>query len=341
MKSKLIYIIAAVVAVVVLAVSGGIYWYTSNNYVAKVGGEKITKAEFSIFLSQAKAEMESEAKDENEKKALWESKIEGKDAKEVAKENALKYAKDLKISLIQAKEKKIALDKTELDRINSEVDRMITQEGGRAALENKIKELYGVNFDEYVAFYKDYMLFTKFMSEAPKGIQVNDEDVRKYYTEKMETAESTTVRHILLQTKDPSGNVLPADKQEEVKKKADEVLSKAKAGGDFGALAKEFSEDPGSKDTKGQYTFGKGEMVKEFEDWSFKAKPGDIGMVKSDFGYHIMKKPTFEEMNKDDYENLKKGAQQNKLVKELDTLKNDPKYDVVKNQRVFDSIKVA
>ncbi len=75
------------------------------------------------------------------------------------------------------------------------------------------------------------------------------------------------------------------------KKKAEEVLARARKGEDFAALARQFSEDPGSKDKGGDLgAFGRGQMVKPFEDAAFSMAPGEIrGPVKSDFGYHIIK----------------------------------------------------
>lgn len=69
-----------------------------------------------------------------------------------------------------------------------------------------------------------------------------------------------------------------------------EVLAK---GADFSALAKKYSEDGGSKDKGGDLGyFGKGAMVKPFEDAVWKLKTNQItsALVKSDFGYHIIKK---------------------------------------------------
>ncbi len=78
-----------------------------------------------------------------------------------------------------------------------------------------------------------------------------------------------------------------------IQTKALEVLAKAKAGDDFGMLAAMYSEDPGSKDNKGEYPAtekGSG-WVKEFEDAVFNAKNTGVlpNLVKTQFGYHIMK----------------------------------------------------
>lgn len=340
MKNKWIKIIAIAVAIAALAVGGIIYWNISNSYVAMVGNEKITKAEFNFFLTQAKSEMEANAVDENEKKALWESTIDGKSAKDTAKDNALKYAKEFKINLIKVKESKTVLTAEESKGISDYIDQVVKEQGGRNATEELLKQEYGMTLTEYKKFYTDYYLYQKYMSEAPKTLTVNDADIQSFYSQYMESAEVVTVRHILISTLDANGAALSADKVAEAKKKAEDILAKVKAGGDFNALVMEYSEDEGTKEDKGQATFGKGETVQAFEDWGFKAKPGDVGMITTDYGYHVMKKPTLDEMKKDDYESLKSNTQQYKLVKELESISNDPKYDLKINQGVFKSIQV-
>lgn len=77
-----------------------------------------------------------------------------------------------------------------------------------------------------------------------------------------------------------------------IKEKAESVLARAKAGEDFGKLAKEFSEDPGSKDKGGLYeTVKKGQMVPEFETAALALDNGKIAdnLVESKYGYHIIK----------------------------------------------------
>jgi foldase protein PrsA len=75
------------------------------------------------------------------------------------------------------------------------------------------------------------------------------------------------------------------------KAKAEELLARLRAGGDFNALAKEFSVDTSNKDQGGDLGwFGRGMMVKPFEDAAFALKPGELsGVVETQFGYHIIK----------------------------------------------------
>lgn len=80
---------------------------------------------------------------------------------------------------------------------------------------------------------------------------------------------------------------------EQTKQKAEGILKKALAGDDFATLAKENSEDPGSKDNGGEYDFvKKGDFVPEYETAIFKIKDGEIypALVETQFGWHIIKR---------------------------------------------------
>jgi peptidyl-prolyl cis-trans isomerase C len=130
--------------------------------------------------------------------------------------------------------------------------------------------------------------------ERELKINITDDQVKKFYDEnpaKFEQAEMVRASHILLMTKDQTtGEDLPADKKEAKKKQAEDLLKRARGGEDFAKLAKEFSEDPGSKDKGGEYTFPRGQMVPEFEASAFSLKTNEVSdIVTTQFGYHIIK----------------------------------------------------
>ncbi len=91
-------------------------------------------------------------------------------------------------------------------------------------------------------------------------------------------------RHILISV--PAG----ADaKDAAAKAKAEGILKQLQAGGNWADLAKKNSDDPGSKDSGGELGFSqRGRMVPEFDTAIFSQKIGDIKIVKSQFGYHIV-----------------------------------------------------
>jgi peptidyl-prolyl cis-trans isomerase D len=115
---------------------------------------------------------------------------------------------------------------------------------------------------------------------------VSPQDVQRYYEDnEQQYAQPEQVRasHILLKTEGKDDAT--------VKKQAEDLLAKVKAGADFAQLATKFSEDEGSKVKGGDLGFfPKGQMVPEFDTAAFSLEPGKISdLVKSQFGYHIIK----------------------------------------------------
>ena len=116
--------------------------------------------------------------------------------------------------------------------------------------------------------------------------QVSDQDLHSYYdAHKAEFSQEEQVRarHILIAVNDQRADAAAAAR-------AQEVLKKLNAGGDFSKLAQEYSDDAASKAQGGDLgLFGRNRMVKEFEDAAFSAPVGKVvGPVKSNFGYHLI-----------------------------------------------------
>jgi len=125
-------------------------------------------------------------------------------------------------------------------------------------------------------------------------ISIGDAQVKQYYDGNpadFEKPEMVRASHILLATVDLKTGQQLNDEQKAIKRKEIEALLKrARAGEDFAKLAGKYSEDPGAKDTGGEYTFPRGQMVAEFEAAAFSMKPDQISeVVTTQFGYHIIK----------------------------------------------------
>ena len=126
------------------------------------------------------------------------------------------------------------------------------------------------------------------------NIVIPEVDVKKFYADhpdKFELPERVRAAHILIMTQDlVTHEPLTPDKKKEKQKLATEIKARADKGEDFAALAKQYSEDPGSKTKGGEYTFPRGKMVPEFEAAAFSMKVNQISdLVETKYGYHIIK----------------------------------------------------
>lgn len=115
-------------------------------------------------------------------------------------------------------------------------------------------------------------IYKKVTSDA----KVTDADVKSYYEKNRANytvPESRSVRHILVKTK--------AD--------ADRIRAQLVNGGDFAALAKANSIDPGSKDAGGKLTVSKGQTVAPFDKAAFSLDTNELSQpIKTQFGYHLI-----------------------------------------------------
>jgi len=164
--------------------------------------------------------------------------------------------------------------------------------GSDEALKRQLT-LMGASQDEVLQKWTEALTAEAVLKRELK-INITDADARKFYDDnpaRFEQPEMVRASHILLTTRDPStGSDLSEDKKAAKYKEMEGLLKRARAGEDFAKLAKESSEDPGSKDKGGEYKFSRGQMVPEFEAAAFSLKTNQISdIVTTSFGYHIIK----------------------------------------------------
>ncbi len=125
--------------------------------------------------------------------------------------------------------------------------------------------------------------------EFGQKVTIPDKDAKAYYDshpDSFKRPEQVRASHILAKA-DPNAT---EPQKGEARKKIEEVQRKVKKGEDFADLAREFSEGPSNVNGGDLGFFGRGQMVKPFEDAAFALKPGEVSdIVETQFGYHLIK----------------------------------------------------
>lgn len=159
-----------------------------------------------------------------------------------------------------------------------------------------------------------------------KAIQEHYDKNKKKYEQK----ESVHARHILVKTSDKDDEKTKKEKRAKI----DDIKKKLDGGADFETLAKEHSECPSKAKGGDLGTFGRGRMVKPFEEAAFSQKVNEIGpVVESRFGYHIIqvtehnqpKQQQLSEVKDKIADTLKRNAKNEAVQKYIADLKSKAK----------------
>ena len=134
----------------------------------------------------------------------------------------------------------------------------------------------GLSDEQVQADIRSQLVSEAIFKKVTADVKVSDKDIETYYGKNQDQygqAESRDVRQILVKTK----------------AQADKLYTDLKGGADFTALAKKFSQDPGSKDQGGKMTISRGQTVAPFDQTSFLLKANTLSRpVKTEYGYHII-----------------------------------------------------
>ena len=267
MKSSrpLIVVVALVGLLALLAAGCGGSGKVPKDAVASVDGTPVPQSQFDGLMKQARKSYTAQKRDFPKA---------GSSELQTLRNQAVQYlvqrvefereAKDLGIEVT---EKKVS------DRL-AQIKKQYF--GGDAKKYAKQLEQQGLSDEQVKADIRSQLVSEAIFKKVTADVKVTDKDIAADYAknqEKYGQPESRDVRHILVKTK----------------AEADKLYADLKAGGDFTALAKKLSQDPGSKDLGGKMTITRGQTVAPFDQTAFLLKVNTISRpVKTEYGYHII-----------------------------------------------------
>ena len=253
----------AALAVVLLAACASVTGGGDPNVAATVNGAEVPVSEVEERFEQAKASPQVAQQLEADPEGAYEEQLQAQILSQLVVSELLdQWAEDLSVEA--------SPEDIEEERAN-----LIEQLGGQEAFDQAVSES-GLSPEDVELQLRQRVLQNKISEAVATDVEVTDSDVQAYYDENAATqyGESAVARHILVKNKG----------------KAEDLRQQLDDGADFAKLAAEHSTDTGSAEQGGELPqFGRGQMVPEFEEAVFAAKPGQVvGPVQSEFGFHII-----------------------------------------------------
>ena len=312
--------VVALLALVALGVSGcgSDDKNVPDGAVALVDGQEITKSEFDALMARAKTSYVQN------KRAF--PKV-GTPEYRTLQNQAVAY-------LVQQEKYRQKAEDLDLKVSDKELDERLKQVkqqyfGGDETKFKANLKAQGLTESDVRLEIENQLISEKIYAKVTEDVKVTDDEITTYYNKHKadyKVASSRDVRHILVAKK----------------ALADDIESQLKSGGNFAALAKKYSTDPGSKANGGKLTVRKGETVPAFDKIAFELDKNELSApVKTQYGWHIIQalsdvKPPSQTALKDVKEQIRQQLLQEKRQKAIsdwskdtnDEFKNNIAYQV-------------
>jgi len=232
----------------------------------------------------------------------------------------------------EALKKKVIVPKEDIDQELAKIKKQFkTQE----EFEKTLGNMHMSEADVHQQLLQRAMIQKLLDAEVVSGVEVKDSEVKSFYganPKYFQQPEQIHARHILIKV----GSDADDAEKAEARKKIDALKKRLDTGEDFGELARVESEGPSSTRGGDLGFFGKGQMVKPFEDAAFALKKDQISdVVQTQFGYHLIQKldhkdartVPFEEAKARIVENLRKERIQKEIQAYVTSLHKTAKIE--------------
>ena len=348
-KSNTTVVISVVVGVILIAITAVVLFYFNADIVKtrtmvqiNRDGKKIAEvsdAEYKYKLLNIMFQFEQSygITDPTQAANFWLTPVEGVTQLDQIKNFALEQIKYEKVEYVKALENGIKLSSQEKDELKVSFSSIEKQfKDANQDIDDYLMSNYGISFNIYKDISEQSKIASKFSTLQISEIDVTEQELLDHYNENKAAFYSVKVRHILISTLDEKGNDLEGELLEEKKKLAEEILVKIESGEDMDALVDEYSEDPGAESNFGYYDLTENaNFVPEFKEWAMNSALDDTGIVKTEFGYHIMK--TYQVTNFEDIQlQVKRDLQTKRYSQTLSQWVEE--YDIQVFDAVYESI---
>ncbi len=254
------YAPGAVAVVVILLVIFLVWMAAGDKVLVTVNGEKITQEDIDTEYNRLPASFKES----------------------ISKDTILNQTISKMVLLQEAEKEGITVSEQDIDDL---VMKFKTTSNIDDEQLNQLLDSQNITMTELRDIYRQQLMISKLITVKITSAEAGDADAKLYYESNKQDfimPEQVKVSHILILVNDNRSEV---EALTEIKRIQKEITST-----NFGELAEKYSEDPGSNRNKGEYTFGRGLFVKEFEDAAFTMKEGDVSEpIKTQFGYHLIK----------------------------------------------------
>ncbi|MGE4548244.1 MAG: peptidylprolyl isomerase [Intestinibacillus sp.] len=307
MKKKLVPIIAMIVitaiciGLVIAAHPAPKYEIQDNGtpVVMTVNGEEIHASEYASMMIYSKAYMDNMMQMYGMDSSVWDDPETRDQFLSQLQEQTKQQVVYIHTILDQFQKSGLKLTRDQITKMEDQKAQLVEQQGGEALFTVWLATL-GFNEQMY-----DNILLISTYAEAlndyyfganGKALPAQDKMLEYYKSNYIQA------KHILIQTTDDQGNELTGDELAKKTALAEDIASQVKSGKDFDELAKQYNEDPGASQYPDGYIFTEGDMVDEFYQAASKLGENEIsGVVKSSYGYHIIKRVPLDETKMSDY----------------------------------------
>ncbi|HEX5702137.1 MAG TPA: peptidylprolyl isomerase [Pyrinomonadaceae bacterium] len=264
--------------------------------VATVNGQEISTKFYEMYLKNGKEAL-----------ALDPSTDEGRKKVEQLREGIVSELIDRALIAQEAQRRSLTIAP---DKLATAEQRAIQQFGGEQKYDEYLNG-FRLSRTEYLEVIKSELYGELMRTELSKDLSVSEKEISDYYEAQkaepnFQQPERITASHILIaaranlierqlrEEKNLSGDSLATAVREEMaarRRRAEDLRRKAASGTDFAKLARESSDDPGTREAGGSLgTFTRDTHAKAFDEAAFKLRAGSVSdVVETEYGFHIIK----------------------------------------------------